>query len=136
MLYAQPCYQVSRWRTDASARKGVRGCRETPPASSEGMVMLLTVKDLSVRLNIKPSTLYLWAAQGKIPSRKIHGLIRFDPDAITAWLRAFEPGQATPVPIVTRQLHRDVDQLIEAAKQGVYTPRHGETITPSPTGKE
>ena len=37
--------------------------------------MLLTIKDLSARLNIKPSTLYLWAAQGKIPCRKIHGLL-------------------------------------------------------------
>ena len=62
--------------------------------------MLLTIKDLSARLNIKPSTLYLWATQGKIPCRKIHGLIRFDPDAITAWLCAFEPGQPTAVPIV------------------------------------
>ena len=26
--------------------------------------------------------------------------------------------------------------LIEAAKREVYTPGHGETITPSPTGKE
>ena len=26
--------------------------------------------------------------------------------------------------------------LIEAAKRAVYTPGHGETITPSPTGKE
>ena len=136
MLYAPPCYQMSRWRTDASARKGVRGCRETPPASSEGMIILLTVKDLSARLNIKPSTLYLWAAQGKIPCRKIHGLIRFDPDAITAWLRVFEPGPATSVPPVARHPHRDVDRLIEAAKREVYTPRHGETITPSPTGKE
>ena len=77
--------------------------------------MLLTIKDLSARLNIKPSTLYLWAAQGKIPCRKIHGLIRFDPDAITAWLHAFEPSQITAVPPLTRQLHRYLDQLIEAA---------------------
>jgi Helix-turn-helix domain len=53
--------------------------------------MLFTIKDLSAQLNIKPSTLSLWAAQGKIPCRKIHGLIRFDPDAIAAWLRSFEP---------------------------------------------
>ena len=98
--------------------------------------MLFTIKDLSVRLNIKPSTLYLWAAQGKIPCQKIHGLIRFDPDAITAWLRAFEPSQAPAIPPLGRHSHLDVDQLIEAAKRDVYTPGHGETITPSPTGKE
>jgi excisionase family DNA binding protein len=98
--------------------------------------MLLTIKDLSVRLNIKPSTLYLWAAQGKIPCQKIHGLIRFDPHAIAAWLRSFEPREATAIPPLTRLSHLEVDQLIEAAKREVYTPGHGETITPSPTGKE
>jgi excisionase family DNA binding protein len=86
------------------------------------MVMLLTVKDLAAWLNMKPSTLYLWAAQGKIPCRKIHGLIRFDPDTITAWLRSFEPSQVAPIPPLNRQSHRDVDQLIEAAKREVYTP--------------
>jgi excisionase family DNA binding protein len=84
--------------------------------------MLLTIKDLSVKLNIKPSTLYLWAAQGKIPCQKIHGLIRFDPEAITAWLRAFALSRATAIPTVTRELQLDVDQLIEAAKREVYTP--------------
>lgn len=98
--------------------------------------MLLTIKDLSTRLNIKPSTLYLWAAQGKIPCRKIHGLIRFEPEAIAAWLHSFEPSGTTPLPPLTRQSHRDLDQLIEAAKRRVYTSGHGETITPSPTGKE
>jgi predicted DNA-binding transcriptional regulator AlpA len=44
--------------------------------------MLLTVKDLSAWLNMKPSMLYLWAAQGKIPCRKIHGIIRFDEEEI------------------------------------------------------
>ena len=84
--------------------------------------MLLTVKDLSAWLNMKPSTLYLWAAQGKIPCRKIHGLIRFDPEAITVWLRSFEPGQITAIPPLTRQSDRDLDRLIEAAKREVYTP--------------
>ena len=98
--------------------------------------MLFTIKDLSAQLNIKPSTLYLWAAQGKIPCRKIHGLIRFELDAITAWLRSFEPSQTRAVPPFTRQSHLNLDQLIEAAKREVYTPGHGETITPSPTGKE
>jgi excisionase family DNA binding protein len=86
------------------------------------MVMLLTVKDLSAWLNMKPSTLYLWAAQRKIPCVKMHGLIRFDPDAITAWLRSFEPGQAEALPPLNRQPNLDLDQLVEAAKRQVYTP--------------
>jgi excisionase family DNA binding protein len=98
--------------------------------------MLLTIKELAEQLRIKPSTLYAWAAHGKIPCRKIHGLIRFEPDAIAAWLRSFEPGPATAVPPLTRRSHPDVDEVIEAAKRAVYTSGHGETITPSPTGKE
>ena len=84
--------------------------------------MLLTIKDLSTWLNIKPSTLYLWAAQGKIPCRKIHGLIWFDPDAITAWLHSFEPSKTPAAPFLPRHTTRDLDQLIEAAKRQVYTP--------------
>jgi len=98
--------------------------------------MLLTIKDLSRQLNIKPSTLYLWAAQGKIPCQKIHGLIRFDPEAIADWLHSFSPSQATTIPPLPRDSAPNLDRIVEAAKRAVYTPRHGETITPSPTRKE
>jgi excisionase family DNA binding protein len=53
--------------------------------------MLLTVNALSQRLQITPSTLYAWASQGKIPCRKIHGLVRFDPTEIDCWLASFSP---------------------------------------------
>ena len=86
------------------------------------MSMLLTIKDLAAQLRIKPSTLYAWTAQGKIPCKKIHGLIRFDPEAITVWLRSFEPCQKSALPSLTRQPQRDVEKLIEAAKREVYTP--------------
>ena len=88
---------------------------------------MLTIKELSAWLNIKPSTLYLWASQGKIPCRRIHGLIRFEPDAIQAWLKGFgvRPGKPFSQPIYDDT--RDLDHLIEAAKCEGYTPRHGET---------
>ena len=99
--------------------------------------MLLTVNVLSQWLQIKPSTLYNWAAQGKIPCRKIHGLVRFDPTEIDRWLASFAPLQSVPPQIRTRKTdHTDLDQLIARAKRAVYTSGHGETITPSPTGKE
>ena len=99
--------------------------------------MLLTVKALSQRLQIKPSTLYAWASQGKIPCRKIHGLVRFDPTEIDRWLASFSPPQSVPPKIETRRSdHTDLEQLIASAKRAVYTSGHGETITPSPTGKE
>ena len=83
--------------------------------------MLLTVKDLSAWLNVKPSTLYLWAAQGKIPCRKIHGVLRFDPDAIASWLRSFDSISAKAIPPLIRHSNRGVDRLVEAAKRAVYT---------------
>src|SRR5262245_20425143 len=98
--------------------------------------MLLTIKDLSGWLSIKPSTLYLWAAQGKIPCQKLHGLIRFDPEKVKDWLESFERKLPGAVPLFPRATSTDVDQLIEAAKRDVYTPRHGETISPSPMRKE
>jgi excisionase family DNA binding protein len=88
---------------------------------------MLTIKELSAWLNIKPSTLYLWVSQNKIPCRRIHGLIRFEPEAIQRWLNTFGmiPGRPPSLPL--RHDSRDVDHLIEAAKRAVYTPRHGET---------
>jgi predicted DNA-binding transcriptional regulator AlpA len=85
------------------------------------------VKDLSTWLNMKPSTLYLWAAQGKIPCRKIHGLIRFDQEEIHIWLGSFTPAHGTIVPPSSLpQPQGDVERLIAAAKRDVYTP-HRET---------
>lgn len=99
--------------------------------------MLLTVKALSQRLQIKASTLYAWANQGKIPCRKIHGLVRFDPTDIDRWLASFSASQSVPPRIRTRKTdHTDLEQLIASAKRAVYTAGHGETITPSPTRKE
>jgi excisionase family DNA binding protein len=55
---------------------------------------MLTVKELSAWLNIKESTLYLWVSKNKIPCRRIHGLVRFEPEAIQAWLDALNrPGK-------------------------------------------
>jgi len=98
---------------------------------------MLTVKELSTWLNIKPSTLYLWVSQNKIPCRRIHGLVRFEPEAIQAWLNGFSSTSRHSPPRLLRHHIDDVDHLIEAAKRAVYTPRHGETRpTASPLGKE
>jgi excisionase family DNA binding protein len=87
---------------------------------------MLTIKELSAWLNIKPSTLYLWASQGKIPCRKIHGLIRFERETISEWLRSFEPAQQKPLPALRQGANRDLELLVEAAKRDAYTAR-GET---------
>lgn len=83
--------------------------------------MLLTIKDLSTWLNIKTSTLYLWAAQGKIPCRKIHGLIRFDRQAIQQWLDTFG-SHTSPSPSIHRGARdQDIDAVIARAKRSLYT---------------
>ena len=88
---------------------------------------MLTIKEVSTWLNIKPSTLYLWASQGKIPCRRIHGLIRFERDTIQTWLNGFGASSGNPLQLPTSYDSCDLDQLIEAAEREVYTPRHGET---------
>jgi excisionase family DNA binding protein len=100
--------------------------------------MLLTVTELASQLHIKPSTLYAWAAQGKIPALKIHGLLRFRREAIDQWVASFEQ-TASPRPsrpLRQRQYH-ELDSLIAAAKRAVYTPSCGKTRPKSrPIGKE
>jgi excisionase family DNA binding protein len=96
---------------------------------------MLTVKELSAWLNIKESTLYLWVSKNKIPCRRIHGLVRFEPEAIHAWLKSFETSPGKPFSLQTHDETSDLDQLIEAAKSEVYT-RGGETIQSSLIQKE
>jgi excisionase family DNA binding protein len=98
--------------------------------------MLLTIKDLSHWLNIKPSTLYLWAAQGRIPSQKIHGLVRFERGTVTEWLESFARNLPESMARASRVSHRDLDRIIEAAKRDAYTPPPGKPPTASPKEKE
>lgn len=98
--------------------------------------MLLTIKDLSRWLNIKPSTLYLWAAQGRIPSQRIHGLVRFERVKVTKWLESFERNSLQSIPRASRVSHHDLDRIIEATKRDAYTPPPGKPSTASPKGRE
>ncbi|MDA8087524.1 MAG: helix-turn-helix domain-containing protein [Nitrospiraceae bacterium] len=48
---------------------------------------LLTVKEVSEILNVKPSTLYQWAELGQIPCFKLNGALRFDLTDIESWIK-------------------------------------------------
>jgi excisionase family DNA binding protein len=98
--------------------------------------MLLTIKDLASQLRIKPSTLYAWAAQGKIPCRKIHGLVRFNPEEIDRWMASFSNRPVSPAPPLRQGSRMGPDEFIARARREVYTSAHGETISPSPSRKE
>ncbi len=89
--------------------------------------MLLTIKEVSAWLNIKTSTLYLWAAQGKIPCRRIHGLIRFEREAVQIWLNTCDAVPPPSLPSLRKTSDKSADDLVEAAKRALYTAGHGET---------
>lgn len=95
------------------------------------------VQRLSAYLNIKPCTLYAWAAQGRIPCLKIHGLVRFRKDEIDQWVESFrERPKATESPRM-RASAFDIDRVIARAKRAAYNSPHGETRQrSSPIGKE
>ena len=96
---------------------------------------MLTVKELSAWLNIKDSTLYLWVSKNKIPCRRIHGLVRFEPEAIQAWLKSFETSPGKPFSLQTRHDTRDLDHLIEASKARSILPATGNhSVKPHPEG--
>jgi excisionase family DNA binding protein len=89
-------------------------------------IMLLTVKDLSRQLQIKPTTLYAWASEGKIPSLKIHGALRFEVDAIEAWLEKCAVRRPPePFQFAHNNSSDSVETLIARAKHAVYTSRLG-----------
>lgn len=74
---------------------------ENPPGSILGDgEPLLDVNAVSRLLNIKPCTLYAWAAQGRTPCLKIHGLCAFGKMELTSGLKAFESDRKRLNPLV------------------------------------
>lgn len=101
--------------------------------------MLLTVKDMVARLQVRDKTIYAWAAQGRIPTLKINGVIRFEPDAIDRWLQDCQMLTERSSPSAnSRRIKsaRDVDHLIERANRAVSTHRGGTRPIASPFREE
>ena len=95
--------------------------------------MLLTVKDLAEQLQIKPATLYAWAAQEKIPSLKIHGVLRFEREKINEWLKTFGVTRpAEKLIIGQNSMGESVEALIARAKRAVYSPCRGNQTNSEP----
>ena len=89
--------------------------------------MLLTIREVSQLLHIKHSTLYAWAAQGRIPCFKIHGLVRFRREDIDQWLESCRTQSALKLALPVRGRAVDLSKVIARAKRAAYNPRHGET---------
>ncbi|HEY1467723.1 MAG TPA: helix-turn-helix domain-containing protein [Candidatus Acidoferrum sp.] len=47
----------------------------------------LKVKEIASLLGVTPQHIYKMAASGTIPSFRISGSVRFDPDVVAAWLQ-------------------------------------------------
>jgi excisionase family DNA binding protein len=56
------------------------------------MEPLWTVREVAHLLALKPSTIYEWAAKGKLPCIRLGSLLRFDPGELTRWVRAQKEG--------------------------------------------
>ena len=50
---------------------------------------LIGVKEAATLLDVKPGTIYLWAAQHKddLPSHKVGRCRRFDPEELLSWAK-------------------------------------------------
>jgi excisionase family DNA binding protein len=49
---------------------------------------LIDIKEVSEMIGVKKPTIYEWVRTGKIPFRRLNGLIRFDPDEINEWVES------------------------------------------------
>jgi len=80
----------------------------------------IIVDEVARMLNCKTTTVYSWAKSGVLPSYKIRGLVRFDPEEVEQWIQSqkIEPRKATsrshPGKGSMNSL-RDVDSIIRRA---------------------
>ena len=88
---------------------------------------LLTVKDLSAWFQVKPATVYVWVAEGKMPALRLGELIRFRREDIDTWLAGCQLEPPTPSRPMDRRRHGTdhVDALIAQVKAQVYTSSRG-----------
>lgn len=69
---------------------------------------LLSTKEISEILNVKPKTLYQWAELGQMPCIKLNGALRFDLDDIKKWIASCKKGSVSDYNLhtQTRQMPR------------------------------
>ncbi|MBI5888925.1 MAG: helix-turn-helix domain-containing protein [Deltaproteobacteria bacterium] len=85
---------------------------------------LVSIKELSEFLKVKPSTLYSWVHNGTIPFIKLNGLLRFDMDEITKWIENSKPPK--PPASFKKATNLDIDSIVKRAvaslRKGSYDP--------------
>ena len=66
----------------------------SPPAAGATIGELLTVDDVAGLLKARSKTIRQWVYQGKIPSLKINGLLRFSRHQLDSWI-ALQAGEGS-----------------------------------------
>ena len=92
---------------------------------------LITIKELSDFLKVKPSTVYSWVHNGTIPFIKLNGLLRFDMNEITEWVENSKPKPPKPPASFKQTANLDIDSIVKRAvastRKGSYNPSKRET---------
>ena len=109
-----------------------------PMIANDPMNFYWDIRELSIYLHVKPSTLYAWAGQGRIPCLKIHGLVRFRRDDIERWVESFRiQDEAIPHKTALQSPRTSLNELIARAKTQAYNShQRGNQTKSSPIGKE
>lgn len=76
---------------------------------------LVTIKELSGFLKVKPATLYSWVHNGTIPFIKLNGLLRFDMDEITKWVESSKPVPPNIPRTLKKSANLDIDAIVKRA---------------------
>lgn len=71
---------------------GRRGHARRPLAHSSLTEPLLTVPEVAEFLRVRPSTVYAWVAEGRLPCLRLGGRIRFQKESLLRWVTAREEG--------------------------------------------
>lgn len=67
---------------------------------------VITVKQVAELLQVKPSTLYAWAEQGRIPCLKINGLLRFDEEEVMKFVKGCKRTARCYTPLIQREARK------------------------------
>ena len=101
---------------------------------------LVTIKEISIYLKVKESTLYSWVHNGIMPFYKLNGLLRFDMAEIEAWVRKSKPSPSRPTMDFQRAQSEGITGLVKRAIEEVkgkeYNPSKRETSLSQAQRKE
>ncbi len=64
--------------------------------SLKGRTGALKVAEIAKLLSVTPQHIYKMAASGRIPSFRISGSVRFDPDEVAIWLQGKQTSAVAP----------------------------------------